>query len=187
MKLCMICLSLAMKKKTNKIANTELQLIVITQERFAQIKASLINTAINSFKKLLKKKKSKAHSRSLSDSDDDKENSMPNQQLGKKRTSSSNRQQSRKKYKFTIKPRNLKDDDDETDDIATIKQKTDTVTTMKSNRLITYKVSGDGKKKRQKKHSYVYLTSNNGRIRNQNTNLSEVQSLVPDEFNAKTQ
>jgi hypothetical protein len=47
-------------------------------------------------------------------------------------------------------------------------------------------VSGDGKNKTMKRHSYVYLTSNNGRIRNQNTNLSEFQSLVPDEFNAKT-
>jgi hypothetical protein len=95
---------------------------------------------------------------------------MPNQPLGKKRTASSNHQQSNKKYKFKIKPRNLKDDNDETDDNATMKQKTDTVTTVKSNRLITYKVSGDGKNKTMKRHSYVYLTSNNGRIRNQNTN-----------------
>jgi hypothetical protein len=48
-------------------------------------------------------------------------------------------------------------------------------------------VSGDGKNKTMKRHSYVYLTSNNGRIRNQNRNLSEFQSLVPDEFNARTQ
>jgi predicted ABC-class ATPase len=48
-------------------------------------------------------------------------------------------------------------------------------------------VSGDGKNKMMKRHSYVYLTSNNGRMRNQNTNLSEFQPLVPDESNAKTQ
>jgi hypothetical protein len=39
MKLCMICLILAMKKKTNKITNTVSGLIVIAQERFVQIKA----------------------------------------------------------------------------------------------------------------------------------------------------
>jgi hypothetical protein len=97
---------------------------------------------------------------------------MPNHPLGKKRTTSSKHQQSNKKYKFMVKPRNLIDDDDETDNDATIKQKTDTVTTVKSNWLITYKVRGDGKNKMMKRHSYVYLTSNNGRIRNQNTNLS---------------
>jgi hypothetical protein len=37
-------------------------------------------------------KKSKAQSHSLSDSNDDKENSMPNQPLGKKITASSNPQ-----------------------------------------------------------------------------------------------
>jgi hypothetical protein len=35
MKLCMICLILAIKKKTNKIANTVSGLIVIAQESFA--------------------------------------------------------------------------------------------------------------------------------------------------------
>jgi hypothetical protein len=111
---------------------------------------------------------------------------MPNQPLGKKRAASSNCNQSNKKIKITIKPKNLKDDDNETGDDAKIKQKTDTVITLKSKRLITYKVSCDGKNKMMKRHVYNYLTSNNGRIRNQNTNLSEFRSLVRDEFNATT-
>ena len=46
---------------------------------------------------------------------------------------------------------------------------------------------GDGKNKTMKKHTYLYLTSNNGRLRNQNGNLSEFRSLVPDQFNTRTQ
>jgi hypothetical protein len=57
--------------------------------------------------------------------------------LGKKRTASRNRQQSNK----TIKPKNLKHNNDETDDNNNIKQKTDTVATIKTNWMITYKVS----------------------------------------------
>jgi hypothetical protein len=83
-------------------------------------------------------------------------------------------------------PMNLKDDDDETDDDASNKQKTDKVTNVKTNQLITYKKSGQGKNIPMQKHVYNYLTSNNGRLRTQETNLSEYQSLVPDEFNAST-
>jgi hypothetical protein len=52
--------------------------------------------------------------------------------------------------------------------------------------MITYKESGQGKNKTMKRHVFAYLTSNNGRLRNQNANLSEFRSLVPDEFNATT-
>jgi hypothetical protein len=96
---------------------------------------------------------------------------MPNQPLSKKRTASSNRNQSNKKIKITIKPKNLKDDKDETDYDTTNNQKTNTVTTVTSNRLITYKVRGDGKNKTMEKRSYLYLTSNNGRLRNQNRKI----------------
>jgi hypothetical protein len=82
--------------------------------------------------------------------------------------------------------RNLEDDDDETDNDASNKQKTDTVTNVKTNQLITYKKSGQGKNIMMQKHVYNYLTSNNGRLRTQNTNLSEYRSLVPDGFNAST-
>jgi hypothetical protein len=83
-------------------------------------------------------------------------------------------------------PSYLKDDDDETDNDASNKQKTDTVTNVKTNQLITYKKSGQGKNIMMQKHVYNYLTSNNGRFRTRKTNLSEYQSLVPDGFNAST-
>jgi hypothetical protein len=57
---------------------------------------------------------------------------------------------------------------------------------VKTNQLITYKVSGQGKNIMMKRHVYDYLTSNNGRLRNQNANLSEFRSLVPDDFNDLT-
>jgi hypothetical protein len=85
-----------------------------------------------------------------------------NNHYQKKRTASSNRQQSNKKYKLTIKPLNLKDDDNDND--ATNKQKTGTVTTVKTNQLITYKNNGQGKNITMQKHVYDYLTSNNGRL-----------------------
>jgi hypothetical protein len=47
-------------------------------------------------------------------------------------------------------------------------------------------VSGRGKNIMMKRHVYDYLTSNNGRLRNQNANLNEFRSLVPDDFNALT-
>jgi hypothetical protein len=56
---------------------------------------------------------------------------MPQQSLAKKRTASINPQKSNKKIKLTIKPWNLKDDNNETDNDATNKQKTDTVETVK--------------------------------------------------------
>jgi hypothetical protein len=83
-------------------------------------------------------------------------------------------------------PRKLKDDNVETDDDASNKQKTDTVTNMKTNQLISYKKSGQGKNITMQKHVYNYLTSNNGRLRTRKTNLSEYRSLVPDGFNAST-
>jgi hypothetical protein len=47
-------------------------------------------------------------------------------------------------------------------------------------------VSGRGKNVMMKRHIYDYLTSNNGRLRNQNANLSEFRSLVPDYFKTST-
>jgi hypothetical protein len=47
-------------------------------------------------------------------------------------------------------------------------------------------VSGRGKNITMKRHVYDYLTSNSGRLRNQNANLSEFWSLVSDDFNALT-
>jgi hypothetical protein len=83
-------------------------------------------------------------------------------------------------------PRNLKDDDYETDNNASNKQKTDTVTNMRTHQLITYKKSGQSKNITMQKHIYNYLMSNNGRLRTPKTNLSEYWSLVPDGFNAST-
>jgi hypothetical protein len=59
-------------------------------------------------------------------------------------------------------------------------------TTDTANQWITYKKSGQGKNITMEKHVYDYLTSNIGRLRTQNANLSEYRDLVPDEFNAST-